>query len=1038
MKQILFIIIILAAVGIVFPQSRYLISPSDEVIPLTKAERTAAAELNKRFSSSVQTACSNEVLDGYTTRVFPVTSRFGAYHKDVLGQWYVTRFSGRIDTLFWYMNGSFPSNTFLQINIFRSNVSRTRGPGVSPFPPPCSPWGYYQNTYTNEVSPFKESNDYFWVSTVDGDSLSFPPFGEELWKEGGDTVVPQIGVNQIPISTATESLVVNVGDLFFVTMRVLSGDSIPPPDERTEWAASGFSTHPPYQEYFPSRNWKFYTEPFGPSNCAGHPQNTIPMGWIARGGFTDDTLDVAVFNWWYSISVTSNTPPRYLDSSLVQRFYCDADTFCYSFELEDCNPEHPEEAGFSDVHVEWYVDFTSMGNIPATQGIGNSWSVCIPRVSPCGKISWTVVATDSQGLTVNLPQQTIKFCSMNNEYATIDTSSNCPTLNISGTGNLIPSERFFNHPNNLSPSALDEGTAGPFPLGGTFDFYGQQLRYAWVGVNGAIALSETATETLDVNSAGFFSSFDFPSWIRKSNYPRDSFNPGMPPNFIAPFWNDLVYGDSVSRYGSILWDTTGCNFIVQWDSLAIYDANGDHMQDEFVFRVVINWWDNTIEYQYDNIGVGGADTTALIGFQSDTVSMFRKAPWSFINKNAAPCSPLPHNGSCFHIRQPNSSRASNSWNMFSFPGGDSTRIPLTYIFPNTTSPAFRYEGGTLVPYDTIAAETCYWIKPNGSPTISIVPSFNTDSCDVQLQMDWNLVSSCIAYPISVSTIDDTLVQGQRWFGFNNGYYMTNILLPFECYWVKSKGEGTLLLTSQPSTQPKTNSLTSALSKFNQLTLKDNSNGEQTLYIGNESDLQSPKDVFELPPLPPAGLFDARFSSNNMVETFSNKRNEEFVINVQSSTFPLTFSWDCSFNQTKTFVLSPLGTEKKQQIQLRGKGSVKITDPTVTQLRLQTIEGSSVSLEFALLQNYPNPFNPSTNFVFHIPNIPPSEVGHRGMYVTLKIFDVLGREVTTLVNEEKEPGEYTIEWDASNFPSGVYFYKLTAGKFTDVKKLLLIR
>jgi hypothetical protein len=199
-------------------------------------------------------------------------------------------------------------------------------------------------------------------------------------------------------------------------------------------------------------------------------------------------------------------------------------------------------------------------------------------------------------------------------------------------------------------------------------------------------------------------------------------------------------------------------------------------------------------------------------------------------------------------------------------------------------------------------------------------------------------------------------------------------------------------------------------------------------------------VFELPPLPPAGLFDARFSSNNMVETFSNKRNEELTINVQSSAFPLTFSWDCSINQTKTFVLSPLGDGKRQQIQLNGKGSVKITEPTVTQLRLRTTEGSSVPLEFALMQNYPNPFNPSTVIRFHIPLNPPSEGGHRGMLTTLKIYDVLGREVTTLVNEEKEPGEYTVEWNVpqSGIPSGVYFYKLTADKFSDVKKLLLIR
>jgi photosystem II stability/assembly factor-like uncharacterized protein len=100
--------------------------------------------------------------------------------------------------------------------------------------------------------------------------------------------------------------------------------------------------------------------------------------------------------------------------------------------------------------------------------------------------------------------------------------------------------------------------------------------------------------------------------------------------------------------------------------------------------------------------------------------------------------------------------------------------------------------------------------------------------------------------------------------------------------------------------------------------------------------------------------------------------------------------------------------------------------------------SIIPSEFTLEQNYPNPFNPSTNFEFHIPLNPPSEGGHRGMYVSLKIFDVLGREVATLVNEALQPGTYNVAWDAGTIPSGVYYYKLQTEKFTQTKKLLLAR
>jgi hypothetical protein len=86
-------------------------------------------------------------------------------------------------------------------------------------------------------------------------------------------------------------------------------------------------------------------------------------------------------------------------------------------------------------------------------------------------------------------------------------------------------------------------------------------------------------------------------------------------------------------------------------------------------------------------------------------------------------------------------------------------------------------------------------------------------------------------------------------------------------------------------------------------------------------------------------------------------------------------------------------------------------------------------KFELAQNYPNPFNPSTFIKFSIPS---------ESHVNLKIYDMLGREVRTLLNEEKAPGNYSVNFVAGNLPSGVYLYKLTARNYTDVKKLILIK
>ena len=95
--------------------------------------------------------------------------------------------------------------------------------------------------------------------------------------------------------------------------------------------------------------------------------------------------------------------------------------------------------------------------------------------------------------------------------------------------------------------------------------------------------------------------------------------------------------------------------------------------------------------------------------------------------------------------------------------------------------------------------------------------------------------------------------------------------------------------------------------------------------------------------------------------------------------------------------------------------------------------------FSLESNYPNPFNPITTIQFTISVKGGSgSGGHRSLFTTLQIYDLLGREVATLVNEELRPGSYEVAWDASEFPSGTYFYRLQAGGFVEAKKLTLVR
>jgi Secretion system C-terminal sorting domain len=89
--------------------------------------------------------------------------------------------------------------------------------------------------------------------------------------------------------------------------------------------------------------------------------------------------------------------------------------------------------------------------------------------------------------------------------------------------------------------------------------------------------------------------------------------------------------------------------------------------------------------------------------------------------------------------------------------------------------------------------------------------------------------------------------------------------------------------------------------------------------------------------------------------------------------------------------------------------------------------SGKPVSFVLYQNYPNPFNPSTRIKYEIPT---------SSFVSLKVYDILGREIMTLVNKEQLPGNYEVDFNGGNLPSGVYLYRLTYGNLTQTKKMIL--
>jgi len=508
-----------------------------------------------------------------------------------------------------------------------------------------------------------------------------------------------------------------------------------------------------------------------------------------------------------------------------------------------------------------------------------------------------------------------------------------------------------------------------------------------------------------------------------------------PTKALGPWWDRLTT-DYSGTTGEVSYTTFGSSpdrlFIIQWKNMRAYnDAAATTARINFQVRLYEST--NLIDYCYGQVASGSfggpnaGATIALKDFVGGDYRYFDIAGGGVglageLRKDLNPLTDWPGADSCYHINtNPDGVSAvlAGGWNMVSVP-----MIRINYsvrsIFPGASGGLTYAYSGSYKAVDTLRVGQGYWAKFQ-SPGTQLISGSAVPAITVTLEKGWNMIGS-VGHPVSVPT--GGIISG-AFFEYSTGYSPATMILPGKGYWVNAKEAGSIELGPAAASR----AISDDFKAFSKIVITDRNGGAQTLYFTKESGMISP-EIYEMPPLPPEGIFDARFAGGRMIETYppQNAGSLQYPVKLQSPAYPLIISYSLNEVSGNGFTL-----EEKRQGRtiavhpMKDEGKIIIGAGDENTLALKIAAG--VPSVFALGQNYPNPFNPSTSISFDIPVKCP---------ISLKVYDILGREVMTVAEGEFEAGSYTLRADFSNEASGLYLYRLKAGSFTDVKKLLVTK
>jgi flagellar hook capping protein FlgD len=357
------------------------------------------------------------------------------------------------------------------------------------------------------------------------------------------------------------------------------------------------------------------------------------------------------------------------------------------------------------------------------------------------------------------------------------------------------------------------------------------------------------------------------------------------------------------------------------------------------------------------------------------------------------------------------------WSMISLPC-QVTDASLSALFPTAIS-LFSFDNGYRSE-TTLEPARGYWINIP-APTTADISGAKHASTElvVDLPSAWSMVGSGDV-SVDVASLGSNVISV---FGFDAGYQAASAMAPGDGYWINLTNAGQIDLngggTAAKSVLPATTDLASYASRG--MLWIDAVDGGQAISLGGGLET-----AVELPPVPPAGMFDARVLLNGIGTMLVPDGADEAVYPLLLQGEVEQLRWQVPADQAGRWELLVDGAT----VEMVGSGALYVD--ASQELSVRRI--APLPAEFALGANYPNPFNPSTTIGYSL-----TMAGT----VELRVYACTGQLVRRLVAGEQPAGKHTVQWDGADaqghaMANGVYLYELRAGAFRSVRRMVLIK